>query len=88
MEFQTNQIDNEKIKTCRDFNKIENNKNLINTRLESIDSTRKGKASRFNNFFQENKLNLFKTWEGIRKISALQLKGAKKLNAPKLARKL
>ena len=30
--------------------------------------TRQSKANHFNNFFQENKLNLFKTWEGIREI--------------------
>ena len=27
--------------------------------------SRKTKADHYNNFFQENKLNLFKTWEGI-----------------------
>ena len=161
MEFQTKQMDNEKIQMFRDFSKIENNKNLVNTHLEGIDwatelqvnrnnadlsselflkkieqlinfwtplqrvsnkkkklqnkpwvtkgllksietknrlyrkmcrtknplkreelvnkvktykkyilsLTRKSKANHFNNFFQENKLNLFKTWEGIRKIS-------------------
>ena len=36
MEFQASQIYNEKIKTCRDFSKIETN-NLINTHLEGID---------------------------------------------------
>ena len=30
--------------------------------------TRKTKANHFNNIFQENKLNLFRTWEGIREI--------------------
>ena len=158
MEFQNKQMDNEKIQICRDFSKIENNKNLINTHLEGIDwatelqvnrnnadlsselflkeieqlinfwapfqrvpnkkkklqnkpwitkgllkstetknrlyrkmcqakdplnkeelvnkvktykkyilhLTRKSKANHVNNF-QENKLNLFRTWEGIRK---------------------
>ena len=33
-----------------------------------IKLTRQSKANHFNNFFQENKLNLFKTWEGIREI--------------------
>ena len=37
MEFQTKQIDNEKIQMLRDFSKIENNKNLVNTHLEGID---------------------------------------------------
>ena len=50
--------------------------------------TRKSKANHFNNFFQENKLNLFKTWEGIRKIINITAKGRKKLTASKLAIKL
>ena len=37
MEFKTKQMDNEKIQIFRDFSKIENNKNLINTHLEGID---------------------------------------------------
>ena len=37
MEFQTKQIDNEKIQMFRDFSKIENNKNLVNTHLEGIE---------------------------------------------------
>ena len=37
MEFQTKRMDNEKIRIFRDFSKIENNKNLINTCLEGID---------------------------------------------------
>ena len=37
MEFQTKQMDNEKIQIFRDFSKIENNKNLVNTHLEGID---------------------------------------------------
>ena len=37
MEFQTKQADNEKIQMFRDFSKIENNKNLVNTHLEGID---------------------------------------------------
>ena len=37
MEFQTKQMDNEKIEMFRDFSKIENNKNLVNTHLEGID---------------------------------------------------
>ena len=50
--------------------------------------TRKSKANHFNNFFQENNLNLFKTWEGIRKIINITTKGNKKLIASKLAIKL
>ena len=37
MEFQTKQMDNEKIQMFRDFSKIENNKNLVNTHLEGIE---------------------------------------------------
>ena len=37
MEFQTKQMDNEKIQMFRVFSKIENNKNLVNTHLERID---------------------------------------------------
>ena len=50
--------------------------------------TRKSKANHFNNFFQENNLNLFKTWEGIRKIINITTKGNKKLIASKLEIKL
>ena len=42
--------------------------------------TRKSKANHFNNFFQENKLNLFKTWEGIRKIINITTKRSKEIN--------
>ena len=42
--------------------------------------TRKSKANHFNNFFQENKLNLFKTWEDIRKIVNISTKGSKEIN--------
>ena len=37
MEFQTKQIDNEKIQMFRNSSKIENNKNLVHTHLEGID---------------------------------------------------
>ena len=37
MEFQTKQMDNEKIQIFRDFSKIENNKNLVNVHLEGVD---------------------------------------------------
>ena len=172
MEFKNKQMDNEKIQIFRDFSKIENNKNLINTHLEGIDwatelqvnrnnadllselflkkieqlinfwapfqrvpnkkkklqnkpwitkgllksietknrpyrkmcrtkdplkreellnkvktykkyilhLTRKSKVNHFNNFFQENKLNLFKTWEGIGKITSITTKGSKEIN--------
>ena len=48
IEFQTKQKDNEKIRTCRDFKKIENNKNLINLHLESIDWATELRVNRSN----------------------------------------
>ena len=42
--------------------------------------TRQSKANHFNNFFQENKLNLFKTWEGIREIINITKKVTKYTN--------
>ena len=179
MEFQTKQMDNEKIQMFRDFSKIENNENLVNTHLEGIDwatelqvnrnnadlsselflkkieqlinfwtplqrvsnkkkklqnkpwvtkgllksietknrlyskmcrtknplkreelvnkvktykkyilsLTRKSKANHFNNFFQENKLNLFKTWEDIRKIINITTKESKEINCIQVGNK-
>ena len=131
-------MDNEKIQIFRDFSKIGNNKNLINTHLECIDwatelqvnhnnadlsselffkkieqpinfwtplqrvSNKKkklenkpwvkpkaysSKANHFKNFFQENKLNLFKVWEGIRKIINLTIKGSKEINCIQVGNK-
>ena len=37
MEFQTKQIENQKIRIKRDFSKIKSNKNLIDTYSKSID---------------------------------------------------
>ena len=177
--FKLNKWNNKKIQIFRDFSKIENNKNLINTHLEGIDwatelqvksnnadlsselflkkieqlinfwaplqrvsnkkkklqnkpwvtkgllksietknrlyrkmcwtknplkreelvnkvktykkyilsLTRKSKANHFNNFFQENKLNLFKTWEGIRKIINITTKGNKEINCIQVGNK-
>ena len=42
--------------------------------------TRQNKANHFNNFFPENKLNLFKTWEGIREIMNITKKVTKYIN--------
>ena len=36
MEFQTKQMDNEKIQMFRDFSKIKNNKNLVNTHFQML----------------------------------------------------
>ena len=49
--------------------------------------TRKSKANHFNNFFQENKLNIFKTWEGIRKIINITTKGSKEINCIQIGNK-
>ena len=49
------------------------NKKELETKVKNykkvlLKLTRNSKANHFNNFFRENKLNLFKTWEGIREI--------------------
>ena len=46
--------------------------------------SRKTKADHYNNFFQENKLNFFKTWEGIQEI----INTTKKVTAKSIASKL
>ena len=43
-------------------NKVKNYRNAI------LKLTRKSKANLFNKYFHDNKLNIFKTWEGIREI--------------------
>ena len=48
--------------------------------------TRESKANHFNNFFQENKLHIFKTWEGIR-TSNIATKGCKKINCIQIGNK-
>ena len=42
--------------------KVTNYRNII------LKLTWKSKANHFNKYFQDNKLNIFKTWEGIREI--------------------
>ena len=49
--------------------KVKNYKKLL------LKLTRAGKTNHFNKFFIENKLNLFKTWEGIREIINISKKG-------------
>ena len=48
---------------------------------------RKSKANHFNNFFQENKLNLFKSWEDIRKIINITTKESKEINCIQVGNK-
>ena len=48
------------------FNKRELETKVKNYKKVLLKLTRDSKANHFNNFFVENELNLFKTWEGIR----------------------
>ena len=43
--------------------------------------TRASKFNRYNNYFQENRLNLFKTWEGIRDIINITKKLKNNINS-------
>ena len=51
-----------------------------------LNLTRKSKANHFNNF-QENKLNIFKTCEGIRKIINITTKGNEEINCIRVGNK-
>ena len=50
--------------------KINNYRNTI------LKLTRKSKPNHFNKYFQDNKSNILKTWEGIRKIRNICKKGS------------
>ena len=52
-------------------------KNYRNTILKL---TWKSKANHFNRYFLDNKLNIFKTWEGIREIVNISKKGSNNIN--------
>ena len=74
MEFQTKRMQNEKIQIFRDFSKIENNKNLINTHLEDIDWTTKLQENRNNadlssEVFLKNIEQLINFWEPLQRVS-------------------
>ena len=43
--------------------------------------TRAGKFNHYNNYFQDNRLNLFKTWEGIRDIINITKKPKNNINS-------
>ena len=43
--------------------------------------TRASKFNHYNNYFQENRLNLFKTWEGIRDIINITKKSKNNINS-------
>ena len=48
--------------------KIELEKKVKNFKNNLVKLTRTSKANHYNNFFKENKLNLSKTWNGIREL--------------------
>ena len=43
--------------------------------------TRASKFNHYNNYFQDNRLNLFKTWEGIRDIIKITKKSKNNINS-------
>ena len=45
------------------------------------------KSNHFNNYFHENKLNLFKTWEGIREIINVSKKGKTDITSVQIGNK-
>ena len=49
--------------------------------------TRQSKANHFNNFFQENRLNLFETREGMREITNITKKETKDINCIQILNK-
>ena len=72
-------------KICWTKNPLKREELVNNKYILSL--TRKIKAIHFNNFFQENKLNLFKIWEGIRKIINIVTKGSKEINCIQVGNK-
>ena len=50
-------------------NKVKNYRNTI------LKLTRKSKANHFCNYFRDNRLNIFKTWEGVREIINISKRG-------------
>ena len=52
-----------------------------------LNLTRTSKANHFNNIFEENKLNLFKTWEDVRKIINITTERIKKINCIQVGNK-
>ena len=70
-------------KMCR--SKDPSKKNEIETKVKNykkllLKLIRASKANHYNKFFLENKLNLFKTWQGIRKIINISKKENKVIN--------
>ena len=68
---------------CRAKNTLKREELVIKTdryKKHILNLTRKSKTNHFNNFFQENKLNLCKTWESIRTVINITTKGSKEIN--------
>ena len=60
-------------------------RNEIETKVKNykkrlLELTRASKANHYNKFFLENKLNFFKTWQGIREIINISKKENKVIN--------
>ena len=62
------------------INKDELANKVKNHRSTTLKLTRKNKANHFNKYFDDNKLNIFKTWEGIREIINISKKGSININ--------
>ena len=62
-------------------NKVSNYRNII------LKLTQKSKANHFNKYFHDNKLNIFKTWEGITEIINISKKGSNNINCIQIGKK-
>ena len=67
-------MNNEKLQIFRDFSKIENNKNLINTHLEGIDWTKEQQVNRDNTdlsseLFLKKIEQLINFWTPLQRVS-------------------
>ena len=60
--------------------KVQNYRNTI------LKLTQKSKANHFNKYFQDNELNIFKTWEAIREIINISEKGSNNINCIQIGR--
>ena len=67
------------------INKDELANKVKNHRSTTLKLTRKSKANHFNKYFDDNKLNIFKTWEGIREIINISKKGSININYIKIS---
>ena len=70
-------------KMCRTKNPLKREELVNKVKIYKkyiLNLTRKSKPNYFNNFFHQNKLNIFKTWEAIRKIINITTKESKEIN--------